>query len=70
MNPSFKVWVEWRASNAIGKTIWIDITLKKVTDQENYRIFDAFKQHNYSMVIDLIDAHSGVIPWMNMVRLL
>ena len=44
----------------LEETIWVDITLKKVTDQENYKIFDAFKQQNYSLVIDLIDTHTGV----------
>ena len=44
----------------LEESCWIDITIKKVTDQENYRIFDAFKQQNYSLVIDLIDSHIGV----------
>lgn len=49
-----------QAVASMEESIWIDIMLKKVTDQENYKIFDAFKQHNYSLVIDLIDAHTGV----------
>lgn len=50
---------EERIAN-LAESIWIDVTLKKITDQENYRIFDALKHKNYSMVLDLIDEHVGV----------
>ncbi len=38
----------------------VDVKLRKVTSQENYRIFDALKQENYSLVLDLIDNHVGI----------
>lgn len=38
----------------------LTVTVKKITDAGNYRIFDAFKQKNISQVLDLIDEHVGI----------
>jgi len=37
-----------------------EIHLHKVTSQDDYQIFDAFKKDNISMVLDLIEQHKGI----------
>jgi hypothetical protein len=38
----------------------VDLKLYRITNEEDYRIFDAFKSKNISMVLDLIDEHKGI----------
>lgn len=38
----------------------LDVTVRHITSQEDYRIFDALRTENISLVLDLIEDHYGV----------
>lgn len=40
--------------------VYIDIQVERITSHEDYQIFSALRQGNYSLVFDLIEQHVGV----------